>query len=100
MKGYMYILKCSDGSYYTGSTKDLHYRLIQHESGLGSKYTSKRLPVELVYFEEYDRIDLAFSREQQVKKWSKRKKEALINGQAEELPKLARKIFSKGKVES
>ena len=81
--------------YYTGSTKDLHYRIIQHESGFGAEYTSKRLPVKLVYYEEYDRIDLAFKREQQVKKWSHKKKKALVLGEYEELPKLAKKLFRK-----
>jgi len=88
-KGFMYILKCSDGSYYTGSTKYLELRLAEHEAGLGANYTRKRLPVKLVYVEEYDRIDDAFFREKQVQGWSRRKKEALIEGRAESLPKLA-----------
>ena len=54
---YMYILKCSDGTYYTGSTKDLRHRMLQHQNGEGANYTHKRLPVELVYFEEFSRID-------------------------------------------
>ncbi|NOX90807.1 MAG: GIY-YIG nuclease family protein [Calditrichaeota bacterium] len=90
MKGYMYILKCADGSYYTGSTKDLRKRLLQHQSGEGANYTKKRLPVELVYYEEYDQIDQAFYREKQVQGWSRKKKEALINGQYEKLPELSR----------
>lgn len=63
MKGYMSILKCSDGSYYVGSTVHLERRLAQHQAGEGAKHTKKRLPVQLVYFEEYQRIDEAFSRE-------------------------------------
>lgn len=78
MKGYMYILICSDKSYYTGSTIDLEKRLKQHQSGEGANHTKKRLPVELIYFEEFDRIDTAFYREKQVQKWSRAKKEALI----------------------
>ncbi|HEX8548985.1 MAG TPA: GIY-YIG nuclease family protein [Cytophagaceae bacterium] len=66
----MYILKCADGSYYTGSTKNLKLRLIQHQKGEGPRHTSKHLPVELVYFEEFDRIDKAFYREKQVQGWS------------------------------
>ena len=66
MKGYVYILLCSDQSYYSGSTKYLDLRLNQHHDGIGSNYTSKRLPVKLVYIEEYDRIDLAFKREKQI----------------------------------
>ena len=88
-KGYMYILKCSDGSYYTGSTKNLVNRFKQHESGEGARYTSKRLPVELVYYEEYERVDQAFYREKQVQGWNRKKKEALINGKPELLPELA-----------
>lgn len=78
MVGWMYILKCDDGSYYTGSTKDLNRRLEEHEIGEGSNYTKKRLPVELVYFEKFNRIDFAFNREKQIQGWSRRKKEALI----------------------
>ena len=89
MKGYMYILRCSDGTYYTGSTNNLEKRLWQHQNGLGANYTKKRLPVELVYFEEYDRIDFAFYREKQVKSWSKKKKEALINGNIKKLHQLS-----------
>lgn len=90
MKGYMYILECSDKSYYTGSTKNLEVRVQQHQNGEGAKHTKKRLPVKLVYFEEYDRIDEAFYREKQVQKWSSKKKEALILGQHDKLPELSR----------
>lgn len=89
MKGWMYILLCSDGSYYTGSTNNLELRLAQHQRGEGANHTKKRLPVKLLYFEEYDRIDLAFYRQKQVRGWSRRKKEALINGTPELLPQLA-----------
>ena len=95
MKGYMYILKCVDGSYYTGSTIDLERRLLQHQNGKGANYTKKRLPVELVYFEEYNRISDAFYREKQVQGWSRKKKEALIQGNYEDLPGLAKKVFKK-----
>lgn len=80
MKGYMYILLCSDNSYYTGSTIDLKKRLLQHQTGEGANHTKKRLPVTLVYYEEYERIDLAFKREKQIQRWSRIKKEALIKG--------------------
>ena len=89
MKCYMYILECSDGSYYTGSTKDLERRLEQHQAGEGANHTAKRLPVNLVYYEEYHRIDYAFDREKQVQGWSRAKKEALIFGHINELPELA-----------
>jgi putative endonuclease len=85
----MYILECADGSYYTGSTGNLEIRLAQHQAGKGANHTKKRLPVKLVYFEEFDRIDEAFYREKQVQGWSRRKKEALINGEFDKLPKLS-----------
>ena len=89
MKGWLYILLCSDGSYYTGSTNNLELRFAQHQAGDGANHTKKRLPVKLLYFEEFDRIDLAFYREKQIQKWSRGKKEALINSQSETLKKLA-----------
>ena len=85
----MYILECSDGTYYTGSTIDLEKRLTEHQNGEGANHTKKRLPVKLVYYEEYHRIDEAFYREKQVQGWSRKKKEALIQGNPELLPKLA-----------
>ena len=88
-KGYMYILECADGSYYTGSTKNLDRRLAQHQAGEGANHTKKHLPVKLVYYEEFQRIDEAFYREKQVQGWSRKKKEALINGTPEKLHKLA-----------
>ena len=80
MKGYMYILLCGNGTFYTGSTKYLERRLAQHQSGNGANYTTKHPPVELVYFEEFNRIDKAFYREKQVQNWSQAKKKALISG--------------------
>jgi len=94
-KGYMYILECSNGNYYTGSTKNLEKRLKQHQNGEGSNYTKKNLPVKLVYYEEYDRIDEAFFREKQIQKWSRKKKKALIDGDVGNLPALAKKVFRK-----
>ena len=92
---WMYILECSDGSYYVGSTNDLEYRLSEHQEGKGAQYTSRRLPVKLVYSEEYERISYAYAREKQVQNWSRAKREALINGNQEMLPKLAKKVFQK-----
>lgn len=89
MKGFMYILLCSDGTYYTGSTKDIEKRINEHMMGYGAVYTKERLPVKLLYYEEFQRIDEAFNREKQVQGWSRKKKEALISGNAELLPKLA-----------
>ncbi|MDT0538873.1 GIY-YIG nuclease family protein [Croceitalea sp. P059] len=66
MKGYTYILECSDGTYYTGSTKYLELRIRQHQEGKGANHTKKRLPVHLVYVEIFQRIDEAFYREKQI----------------------------------
>ena len=86
----MYILECSNGQYYVGSTQDLDLRLKQHQAGEGSVFTKKHLPVKLVYYEKFQRIDEAFAREHQVKGWNRKKKEALINNQAELLPELSK----------
>ncbi len=85
----MYILLCADGSYYTGSTIDLERRLLQHQDGEGANFTRKHLPVKLVYYEEFDNIAEAFRREKQVQGWSRKKKEALINGELNKLHQLA-----------
>ncbi|MBK7435704.1 MAG: GIY-YIG nuclease family protein [Saprospiraceae bacterium] len=90
MKGWMYILECSDGSYYTGSTNNLILRIQQHQNGEGAKHTKLRLPVKLLYFEEFNRIDHAFYREKQVQGWSRKKKEALISGKFDSLPLLSK----------
>ena len=92
---WMYILQCVDDSYYVGSTKNLARRLAEHQSGNGANHTSHRLPVKLVYSEEYERVSDAFYREKQVQGWRKQKKEALINGTPALLPELAKKIFDK-----
>ncbi|MCB9224722.1 MAG: GIY-YIG nuclease family protein [Crocinitomicaceae bacterium] len=89
IRGYTYILLCSDDSFYTGSTKNLIKRLFEHQSGIGSNHTKKRLPVKLVYYEEYTRIDLAFNREKQIQGWSRNKKKALIDGNTKDLPFLS-----------
>lgn len=88
-KGYMYILGCRDGSYYTGSTVDLDIRLRQHADGIGAKYTARRLPVRLLYYEEFLRIEDAFYREKQVQGWSRNKKESLIVSNYNDLSKFA-----------
>lgn len=89
MKGYMYILLCSNGSYYTGSTNNLELRMIQHFNGEGANHTRKYPPIKLLYVEEFDRVEDAFYREKQIQGWSRKKKEALINGASDELKKLA-----------
>ncbi len=92
---WMYILECADGSYYVGSTKNLNRRIMQHQSGKGSRYTSGRLPVKLVYGEEYDRVADAYYREKQVQNWGRAKREALIDCDYGKLPPLAKKKFNK-----
>ena len=89
MKGFMYILLCANGNYYTGSTIDLERRLQQHQLGEGANFTRKHLPVKLMYFEEFERIDEAFYREKQVQGWSRAKKEALIKGERNKLHELS-----------
>jgi putative endonuclease len=90
ISAWMYILECRDHSYYTGSTKNLELRVQEHQNGEGAIHTRKRLPVKLVYFEEFQRIDDAFYREKQVQGWSRKKKEALINGNSDKLRQLSR----------
>jgi len=80
MKGYLYVLRCADGSYYVGSTTYLELRIAEHEAGEGGAYTARRLPVKAVYACEFDTPHEAFLREREVKGWSRRKKEALLRG--------------------
>lgn len=80
---FVYILKCNDGSYYTGHTENLEKRMAEHHSGELKSYTASRLPVQLVYNMAYDSRDKAYYAEQQIKGWSRRKKEALITGNFE-----------------
>ena len=89
MKGYFYILRCSDGRYYAGSTTNLEARIATHRAGEGGDFTARRLPVEVVYAEEFASLHDAFLVERQVKGWSRAKKEALIRRDYESLPALA-----------
>lgn len=79
MKNYVYILRCRDGSLYTGWTVDLEKRLFQHNQGSGAKYTRSRRPVSLVHWEEYDTKEEALKREYRIKKLTRMKKLALIS---------------------
>ncbi|QAA82479.1 GIY-YIG nuclease family protein [Aequorivita sp. H23M31] len=90
---YVYILKCNDGSYYVGSTKDVGLRFWEHSNGEGCDYTAERIPVHLIYVEIFTRIDYAFGREHQIKRWSRKKKEALITGEIQDLQKFSKKKF-------
>jgi predicted GIY-YIG superfamily endonuclease len=89
MAFWTYILRCADGSYYTGHTDNLETRLSQHHSGFYSGYTSDRRPVRLVWSEYFnDRVE-ALAAERQIKGWSRAKKEALIARDWERVSKLA-----------
>ena len=80
---FAYILLCSDGSYYTGSTDELDNRIAEHQNGEGCEWTRKRLPVEFVWRQEFPTRDEAQAAEHQIKKWTRAKKEALISGDFE-----------------
>lgn len=90
MKYWLYILKCSDGSYYTGTTVGLQLRLAEHEAGTVPGYTESRRPVKLVFSEQFPDSLSAFEMERRIKGWSRAKKEALIKGDFELLHELAR----------
>jgi putative endonuclease len=90
-KAWVYILRCSDGSYYTGYTTDLERRVAEHQAGEGGEWTKRRLPVELVYSQEMASEDEAFRAERQIKGWSRAKKEALMAGEWDLLHWLAKK---------
>jgi len=93
-KYFVYILKCSDDTYYTGVTNDIDRRFAEHQEGENkNSYTFKIRSVSLVFFAEFSNIDYAIEKEKQIKKWSKAKKEALINGNYELLPELSKKKF-------
>ena len=77
-KAYTYILRCSDGTLYTGYSTDVKARVLKHNSGKGAKYTKARRPVELVYYEEYSSKSEALRREAAIKKLSRIQKEELI----------------------
>jgi len=95
-QSYVYILKCADGTFYTGVSSNLTQRLFQHETGYYPDcYTASRRPVELVFYAEFTDINLAIEKEKQIKKWSRAKKLALINDDFDVLPNLAKKKFNK-----
>jgi len=91
---YVYILKCSDNTYYTGITSNLEKRIMEHESGNHKDgYTYSRRPVLLVFYSEFTEPEKAIETEKQIKKWSKAKKEALINNMFDKLPNLSKKKY-------
>jgi putative endonuclease len=84
-----YLLECSDGSFYVGSTTDLQARLFQHQSGMGALRTRTRLPVKLVWQAEFPTIPEAYTFEKQIRRWSRAKRLALIRGELDMLPALS-----------
>jgi putative endonuclease len=87
---WVYILRCVDGSYYTGHTDDLDLRIAKHQLGQVKGYTEARLPVELVFAQECARREEALAAELRIKGWSRKKKEAMIEGDWNEVRSLAR----------
>jgi putative endonuclease len=88
---FVYIIKCRDGSYYTGVTNNIQKRFYEHQEGLIIDcYTHNRRPLKLMFAEEFRDIREAIEREKQIKGWSRRKKEALIAGDFDRLTKLSR----------
>lgn len=78
---FTYIVRCADDSLYVGHTEDLRSREEIHNGGHGGKYTASRLPVRMVYAEEHATVERAVARERQIKRWTEKKKEALIAGE-------------------
>ncbi len=93
MAAWAYILRCADGSYYTGCTTDIDQRLGEHQAGVHESYTASRLPVEMVWADEFQTIHDAIDAERQIKGWSRAKKEALIRRDYDALPGLSKSGF-------
>lgn len=93
---YIYIVKCLDNSYYTGMTNNLTRRIDEHNEGNNPEsYTYTRRPVELVFYSEFNEVEQAIAFEKQVKGWSRKKKEAIINDNWETLPELSKNRMRK-----
>ncbi len=90
---FVYILKCADGSYYVGHTDNIEKRIIEHKSGTHKGFTSRRLPVKLVFQQEFESRDAAFVAERKIKEWSRKKKEALIKRDFDLLSEFSKKKF-------
>jgi predicted GIY-YIG superfamily endonuclease len=89
MSFWVYILRCADRSYYTGHTDNLEKRVVEHQAGEIEGYTSTRLPVTLMFADEFPTREEATARERQIKGWSRRKKEAMMRGDWIEVSRLA-----------
>ena len=86
---FVYILECSDKSFYTGYTTDLERRIFEHNNQKYNGYTSKRLPVKLIFSQSFKRMEDALNPEKQTKGWSRKKKITLVNCDFELITKLA-----------
>ena len=91
---YVYILRCSDGSFYVGSTWHLERRLFEHNEGIGAACTRRRRPVELAWAGECERIADAFAMEKRIQGWSRAKRLALIEDRTEELGVLSSRSWA------
>ena len=90
MSFYVYILKCSDGSYYTSHTDNLEKRVEAHQRGEIAGYTSRRRPLQLVFVQDFPSREEAFQVERQIKGWARQKKEALVQRDWHRLRQLAK----------
>jgi len=81
-KAWVYILKCSDGTYYTGYSRNPETRLAQHQAGTASRYTRTRLPVTMIFLQECPTSKEAYRTERRIKQLPRKKKEALIRGES------------------
>lgn len=97
-KAWVYIVVCSDNSFYVGFTTNLEQRIADHNSRRYEGYTSKRLPVRLIWSMEIEDINYAFEFERKIKKWSRAKKVALMNGDVHLLHSLSRSTSTKNKI--
>jgi putative endonuclease len=96
--GFVYILECADGSYYTGVSSNPEGRLWEHQNGMVKGYTHSRRPVKLVWYSDEMDIMTAIENEKRIKGWRREKKEALIQNEWERLPELSLAAWKKEKV--
>jgi len=94
---HVYIVECSDGSFYCGSTWDLERRLGQHNEGVGARYTAHRRPVRLVWNCQFDSIKTAYELEKKIQGWSRAKRVALIERRYGDLSELSRRPTARGR---
>jgi predicted GIY-YIG superfamily endonuclease len=89
MTFWVYVLRCADGSYYTGHADNIEKRVAEHQDGDIPGYTSTRLPVNLVFQQAFPTREEALAAELRIKGWSRKKKEAMIRGDWKEVQRLA-----------